>query len=423
MCLSCVRASIGTESTLGDVVTLLLTSGNMGRDTYMVSVSDSGLKFIVDYYLGSIHTTTPRDLALVNPQNGMVTGMNGAPLDIPADGVASAYWSLVEYNENTFPAIIPLESNDTSNTTPSSETATNDASATTKDSGTNREDILIGYELETDSWPDNETDDDAYQDALTEWVDENTPDTSHFSSATCNRIREELYEAASEHVDESDYRTGMDYSNIANHLPGFKAHRDGSVSGPEIVLKTPQTIDNAKGMTDSLFSFVDEQGAEINEGCSFHVHISVKGRKHTYGLAIQALMCDYVLQQAISGRLPMGLLNRWCNGPLNSYFGFDLDSDKYNFVAHRPYEDYATWEFRCFGNIDNASDADTCIDVAVEAYCWAFAMVRLHTPNGALMRVFETTNKDSLQAYFTDLIENEIEQKLTQLRNIARRSA
>jgi hypothetical protein len=416
MCLSCVRSLIRTESTLGDVITLLLTTSNMGRNTYMVSVSDSGLKFVVDYYLGSIHATTPRDLALVNLQNGLVTGMDGEALSLMTHFSADIYCPRAI-------GLMQIDSNDNTSTTPNSETATNDASTTTRDSGTNRDDILIGYELETDSWPDSETDDESYQQALTDWVDDNTPDTSHLSATTCNRIREELYEAASENVDESDYRTGMDYSDIADHLPGFKAHRDGSVSGPEIVLKTPQTIDNAKGMTDSLFSFVDEQGAEINEGCSFHIHVSVKGRKHTYGLAIQALMCDYVLQQAISGRLPRGLLNRWCNGPMNSYFGFDLDSDKYNFVAHRPYDDYATWEFRCFGNISNAVDADTCIDVAVEAYCWAFAMVRLHTPTGALMRVFETTNKETLQSYFSDLIENEIEQKLTQLRNIARRSA
>jgi hypothetical protein len=328
---------------------------------------------------------------------------------------------------STIPIPIPIDTSDDS-VAATNEVANSDmvqqvtiSPATFTTTGTNRDDILIGYELETDSWPDSELHEEAYDEAIMEWVDSHfPPDTAHLSSRTVNTIREELCDAAREELDSSDYTTGMSYSDISNHIHGFTAHRDGSVSGPEIVLSKPQTIDQAKRMTVPLFSFVGEHEAEINTGCSFHIHVSVKGRAHTYGYVIQSLMIDYVLQQAIAGRLPTGLLDRWCNGPLSSYFAFDLDSDKYNFVAHRPYDGYTTWEFRCFGNIDNANDAQTCIDVAVESYCWAYAMIKAHGKNEVLTRVFGTTDRTAIITHFTKLLDGEIEEKLTELRNISR---
>lgn len=313
-------------------------------------------------------------------------------------------------------------------TTDTAATVTTETTPTSNTGYTDRDNILIGYELETDSWIDDEVDfdEEGYDNAIQEWIDNNMPDTSYFSSRTIQRIEEDLRENAIENVDRCDYESSCEgsWDDIPENIPGFKAHRDGSVEGPEIVLASPQSIDKAKSMTDSLFSYVvDEVGATINEGCSFHIHISVKGRKHTYGNGIQALMTDYVLHQAIAGRLPASLLNRWCNGPMSQYFPIELESDKYQFIAHRDYDDYATWEFRCFGNIRNARDAKTCIDVAVEAYCWAYAMVKLHGVANACMRVFGSKESSDILDYLNGLVDNEVEAKLTELRNIARRSA
>jgi hypothetical protein len=302
-------------------------------------------------------------------------------------------------------------------------TATTTEVVAQSDGYTNRDDIRIGYELECDSWDtsadDGELDEEAYDTARTEWVDNNMPDTSYLSDRTIDRVRDDLWDASSEHIDSSEYMSSSgDWGYIDNELSGFRAHRDGTVEGPEIVLATPQGIDKAKAMTGQLFTYIEHHEAEINKGCSFHIHVSVQGRKHVYGTGFQALMIDYVFQQALAGRLPTRLLDRWCNGSLSSYFDVSLESGKYEFIAHRP--EHGTWEFRCFGNIDNATDAKTCIDVAVEAYCWAYAMTRAHGTATAVMRVFDTTLTSSLVRMFRDLLENQIESQLTKQRNIDR---
>jgi hypothetical protein len=160
----------------------------------------------------------------------------------------------------------------------------------------------------------------------------------------------------------------------------YSIERDGTVSGIEIKPAQPLDPDAAlesyKVLTETLDSFA------VSNRCSFHVHLSVDGLKHNYGINMQAWMYLYILNNL--SRVPKGVLERWVNAGSVSegdrYFKQKLGgssnrdvAERYSFVAFR--HEFMTWEFRCWGNIKEVADAKTCIDLSVEAYNYAFDLV------------------------------------------------
>jgi hypothetical protein len=145
---------------------------------------------------------------------------------------------------------------------------------------------------------------------------------------------------------------------------------DGSVSGGEIKLKTPSTLIMAHKALIELSRNVNFSDLNIDTRCSFHIHISEKSMYKGYEKAMQVAMLQYIYENL--DKVPKNILQRWGSANRNArdrYFGYSLDSAKYNFISYRP--DYGTWEFRCFGNIQSSDDGLICLRLAMAAYKWA----------------------------------------------------
>jgi hypothetical protein len=146
---------------------------------------------------------------------------------------------------------------------------------------------------------------------------------------------------------------------------GIEVGHDGSVQGFEFRTQGPQTIDEFITKVNKVFSM----DHEINERCSFHIHISLPDVQHSYGPRLQAAMTEYLLCRI--GEMPASLVSRW-QGDLG-YFKPQISREKYVFVNR--HQRCGTWEFRCFGNITNAEDAKFCADMAIKALQHGYKVV------------------------------------------------
>jgi len=147
--------------------------------------------------------------------------------------------------------------------------------------------------------------------------------------------------------------------------PLIEAVGDGSVSGFELKPIRPLTFEETQVATDSLFQIP----MHVDTRCSFHVHVSVKNNNSAqYDEKLQMYMCEYIV--ANLDKVPDSCLERWRNtNQLNRYFAFQHGSQKYTFVSFC--SKFKTWEFRCFGNIQDQEDAMMCIKIAGLAYKYA----------------------------------------------------
>jgi len=161
-----------------------------------------------------------------------------------------------------------------------------------------------------------------------------------------------------ENIDLKEYLQSLNFSDKTLALD-WKP--DGSVRGPEITTEGPQTWAEVTERAISLFTDLDRVGFSVNSGCSFHIHASINGVTPKYSINFQSFLMRFVLNDS---RVPESVRQRWRSDSLSQYFNFTLDTNKYRFVAMRS----NTWEFRCFGNIDNISDALACLAIASDAY-------------------------------------------------------
>lgn len=162
-----------------------------------------------------------------------------------------------------------------------------------------------------------------------------------------------------------------DYNNaVADEIsaPYIEVGSDSSVRGGEI--RTIGALSPQEFMSAAIALF-NGHDFEIDEGCSFHIHLSVPGVKHTYGKRLQAEMMAYLLEH--SNRLPRRVQERLKSSAIR-FCQFKLDSDKMRAVHGHPQK---TWEFRLFGNITKATDAWRCLLLAIDALRHAYR-VRLN---------------------------------------------
>ena len=200
-------------------------------------------------------------------------------------------------------------------------------------------------------------------------------------------FRDELRVLAIELLTESSAKTYsltpegcVAYFRSKNLDNKFSIERDSTVSGIEFKPAQPlapdESLERYKSLTEAFDSL------EVSKRCSFHVHVSVDGLTHTYGINMQAWMYLYILQNI--SKVPKGVLERWsASGEMlegDRYYKQKLGGsadrnyeERYSFVAFR--HEFKTWEFRCWGNIKSVEDAKTCIDLSVEAYNYAFDLV------------------------------------------------
>lgn len=172
------------------------------------------------------------------------------------------------------------------------------------------------------------------------------------------------------HIDERKWKDTM----LLPHAPNeFDIKSDGSVSGFEIATKGAWTVQEFVRGTGKVFD--PSMNHEITKGCSFHIHVGVKNRELTYTKNMQKHIYTYLLEnikkfpKSVTDRLN-GLVNDH-SGNYKHHFCRFVSPDKYSFVHfHR---EYKTWEFRCWGNIDNKKDAIQCLMLSLRALAYALA--------------------------------------------------
>lgn len=162
-------------------------------------------------------------------------------------------------------------------------------------------------------------------------------------------------------------------------VTGYVMERDATVSGIEFHPQAPLNPDAAMEAHAKLLSAFES--ITVSARCSYHIHLSVSGMKHTYGINMQAFMYLYILNNL--HRVPQGVLERWANSSSpdgDRYFrqclGGSMNSsyeERYSFIAFR--HEFSTWEFRCWGNVLSVEDAKACLDISIDAYNYAFDLV------------------------------------------------
>jgi hypothetical protein len=159
-----------------------------------------------------------------------------------------------------------------------------------------------------------------------------------------------------------------DNSSSKVNKPKIQCGKDGSVDGYEF--RTIGALTYAQFVIASRAAFSLDH--TIDEACSFHVHLSIPGVKHSYGDRFQLALVEYLIENI--GRIPQSVRSRWKGAPSNQYIkGLLSSKNKYSFVyAH----EQGTWEFRCFGNVLNTKDGLTCLNIAIEAMAHAYQVTQ-----------------------------------------------
>jgi hypothetical protein len=166
---------------------------------------------------------------------------------------------------------------------------------------------------------------------------------------------------------------------------------DGSVSGPEIRTVGGLTVQEFCRAVNELF---EKHSFLIDERCSFHIHLSVNDVSHRYGERFQSWMLEYLFMNMTS--MPESVVSRFCyyecrgdelleidegdddDDPypdeegekywMDQYFPFAITENRYAFVSYRG----QTWEFRCFGNVQDPREAKRCLLLAIGALKYAY---------------------------------------------------
>jgi hypothetical protein len=167
-------------------------------------------------------------------------------------------------------------------------------------------------------------------------------------------------------ISEQEDEDGESYmGDVENEIsaPHIEVGSDSSVRGGEVRTVGALTPQEFMSAAIALFTAHD---FEIDKGCSFHIHLSVPGVKHTYGKHLQAEMMAYLLENA--DRLPESVRDRLKSKAIR-FCQFKLDSDKMRAVHGHPQR---TWEFRLFGNVHTPTDAWRCLLLAIDALRHAY---------------------------------------------------
>lgn len=169
--------------------------------------------------------------------------------------------------------------------------------------------------------------------------------------------------------------------------PHIEVGSDSSVRGGEVRTLGALTPQEFMAAAIALFKGHD---FEIDTGCSFHIHLSVPGIKHTYGERLQAEMMAFLLDN--QDRLPASVRKRLKSDAIR-FCHFKISSDKFTAVHGHPQK---TWEFRLFGNVTTAVDAWRCLLLAIDAMRHAYR-VRCNLTK-SMVSVDEILDFDALAA-------------------------
>jgi hypothetical protein len=238
--------------------------------------------------------------------------------------------------------------------------------------------VLAGFELETQETDgltdgDGELDHDAFDEAVNEGVNDILRNhrslRDRLSSGTWDSIVDEVTDEVRANMDDSDYCIdGLENMRDRFCVRNMEVGSDSSVNGFEF--RTRGGLSYADFRTALVGTMAHDH--TVDEGCSFHIHLSLPGVKHKYGAKMQAAMVEYIAERILD--LPEGVQNRLSGTGTNNFIkGLFESREKYSFVN---YHRQGTWEFRCFGNVNSTWGGMVCLDIAIEALAHAYKVVR-----------------------------------------------
>ena len=179
--------------------------------------------------------------------------------------------------------------------------------------------------------------------------------------------RGEIYgryrENEEENGDWSEYTNeGRPWEDVDCYRQDVECKDDSSVSGGEVATNGGKSPLEFLKISRYLF---DNNEFEIDERCSFHIHLSVAGVDHYYGERTQAEMLAYLIKNI--DRLPQRVVDRI--NVNHRHYEVKIKTDKFNAIH---YHSQGTWEFRLFGNVTNQIEAQKCLQLAYEALRHAY---------------------------------------------------
>lgn len=269
--------------------------------------------------------------------------------------------------------------------------------------------ITIGFEVETQcESQDREPDYEAMREHAEEQIDEITvcsyagvPYSQKWIDALSCENAEELAEKLYADCDAivQSYVDGMDESDwipeaddddddwdgagrdvlrrmgrkLGLDISGWEHKQDGSVSGPEFASPICHGREDAIKHATALFGGIDKNGnLRIDDECSCHIHLRMedvyhKGHNLLQQLLFEELFNDLaIIPNCIKERC--AAIPRWIQPSANGKSTF---TGKYNPIQR--HGEFGTWEFRIFGNVNNAEDFTKCLDAALAAMRRAYA--------------------------------------------------
>lgn len=183
-----------------------------------------------------------------------------------------------------------------------------------------------------------------------------------FDENLAEQVTDSLYERYRDDPYAYGYALRVDFS-----VPSFvEVGEEGTVDGFEFRTVGGLSINKAVSTAKELF----ELDHEVDEGCSFHIHVKDNiETEHPYDARAQARMMNYLLQhvaewpETVQKRMISEYGDRWAR--------WHLQAGKGAAVSHRDY--VRTWEFRFFGNVQNALEAEQCLLLARRAMMARFS--------------------------------------------------
>ena len=170
-------------------------------------------------------------------------------------------------------------------------------------------------------------------------------------------------ETEEESGDWSEYiNNGCPWEDVDCYRQDVDCKDDASVRGGEIATNGGKNPLEFLKISRYLF---DNNEFEIDDRCSFHIHLSVAGVDHYYGERTQAEMLAYIIKNI--ERLPQRVVDRI--NVNHRHYEAKIKTDKFNAIH---YHSQGTWEFRLFGNVTNQIEAQKCLQLAYEALRHAY---------------------------------------------------
>jgi hypothetical protein len=194
---------------------------------------------------------------------------------------------------------------------------------------------------------------------------------------TVDRVTDSNYEYTDWSEYEYDHDTLRDYhggnTSIDPNHADVEWDSDCSVTGGELRTIGGLSYDDLTDAAEAIFEAIDDGGGTIDARCSAHIHLKLGDVRHRYGTgSLYRHMMEYVIDNF--DRLPLSVQERLeCGGNGNIRPRQVMGNTKCSWIHFHGREN--TIEFRLFGNIDNLTDLERCVDLALDCLAYGYTQI------------------------------------------------